>query len=884
MLSILNRFKTSLSFSNCIFRLVLFLCIFTIGIPSHLAATSDFFSDSEIQFYEPNACDPNGSSEDTGSEAVTAEDPVFILGDSITVMSEDDITRFFGSKNVKISKIDAAGSRSLTRKGVGNTSGVEAISANEKAIKRSSSIIIALGTNADDDVNSGKSSIFKANAKKLIKEVKKINPDISIFWTSLFAKESGSGGFTKHISTYNKAIKELASSENFEIIDTSEVGNELASDKIHPSTTGQKIFARALLKPFLGLSAPGATGGSSVLQGHKLPATKGGTGLESSGQHGTFSNHASKGQEYVDYYINMRWDYVKWNWDGTSVSTPKTNSGYQWFRKKPRLVLVTNPKTNKSIITAALDSGPAPWTGVDTSPNNSPKQGWKNPQAGTPASYKGRVSGIPEPAFKALGMTSNDQKMAGNKGPDLLYAWAPDQNATPGPTDLKAGDTSEENDAPVCTCKDPNTGSTSIALPNSIPKYWRDLINNAARKHKNSDPRLVAAVLWAENRGWPDPNKDWGVSSAGAQGPWQFIPSTWASMGYDGDGDGVKDPNNPKDAVHAAFKHHEGSVAGGKPLDIAKEFNGNAQQSFDQIVFKRDGKNLLSFAASYNGSGAPDGVRLKDFPRNENSDYVRMVYWLLATNFQKGWSPESGKLVNAASGGGGGSDSASAGESLDGADCGESTAVEGNPNLEKNKDKFTGLLKLPGGAVGVPEVAYYNQCSDKRWSNKPYPYASGGSSRICDSGCGPTSMAMVATTLGNKIINPEEMAQIAKPYHQSGGTASNAYGAVLPRFGLNVKPLGSGGSAASGIRSTIKDGGLVIASVAANSPFTNNAHIIVIRAISEDGSKFWVADPADGNGSPGSGRDVNRNTKAYSMNDLMHKGWISLGFWGVTKK
>lgn len=693
-------------------------CALAVGISPNLAAVSDFFSDSEIQFYDPAACDPNGDSGGIGVEEVEAEDPVFILGDSITVMSKDEIIRFFKSKNVQISKIDAVGSRSLTSKGVGSTSGVEAIAANKDVLKKSNSIVIALGTNRDD-LNSGQSKIFKQNARKLIGELRKINPSISIFWTNLSAKNSGP---VKHVNVYNKAIKDLSATEDFTVIDTSEVSKELTTDKIHPSDTGQKIFAKILLKPFLGLSSPGASGGSTALQGHKLPATKGGTGLESSGQHGTFSHHASKGQEYVDYYINMRWDYVKWNWDGTSVSTSKTDKGYQWFRKKPRLVLVTNPKTNKSIITAALDSGPAPWTGVDTSVNNSPKQGWKNPQAGTPKSYKGRVSGIPEKAFKALRMTSNDQKMAGNKGPDLLYAWAPDQNATPGPTSLTAGDVDQEDDAKVCVCEDPNTGSTSLALPNSIPKYWRDLINKAAPKHKNSDPRLVAAVLWAENRGWPDPKKDWATSSAGAQGPWQFIPSSWASMGYDGNGDGKKDPNDPEDAVHAAFTHHGGSVIGGKPLPIAKEFNGNAQQSFNQIVFKRDKKNLLSFAASYNGSGAPDSVKLKDFPRNENSDYVRMVYWLLATNFEKGWMPDSDKLVSASSGESG--SSSIAGDSPSSADCGESAETEGNPNLEKNKSKFTDLLKLPRNAVGVPEVAYYNQ-GDSRWAKKPYPYSGG---------------------------------------------------------------------------------------------------------------------------------------------------------------
>jgi cell wall-associated NlpC family hydrolase len=42
------------------------------------------------------------------------------------------------------------------------------------------------------------------------------------------------------------------------------------------------------------------------------------------------------------------------------------------------------------------------------------------------------------------------------------------------------------------------------------------------------------------------------VSSAGAQGPMQFLPATWASYGLDGDADGRSDPFDPADAIPAA--------------------------------------------------------------------------------------------------------------------------------------------------------------------------------------------------------------------------------------------------------------------------------------------------------------------------------------------
>ena len=42
------------------------------------------------------------------------------------------------------------------------------------------------------------------------------------------------------------------------------------------------------------------------------------------------------------------------------------------------------------------------------------------------------------------------------------------------------------------------------------------------------------------------------TSSAGAEGPMQFLPETWADYGMDGDGDGAADIHDPDDAVVAA--------------------------------------------------------------------------------------------------------------------------------------------------------------------------------------------------------------------------------------------------------------------------------------------------------------------------------------------
>ena len=51
------------------------------------------------------------------------------------------------------------------------------------------------------------------------------------------------------------------------------------------------------------------------------------------------------------------------------------------------------------------------------------------------------------------------------------------------------------------------------------------------------------------------------VSSAGAMGWMQFLPSSWETYGLDANGDGRKDPYNPVDAICAAA--HYLKVAGG---------------------------------------------------------------------------------------------------------------------------------------------------------------------------------------------------------------------------------------------------------------------------------------------------------------------------------
>jgi soluble lytic murein transglycosylase-like protein len=83
--------------------------------------------------------------------------------------------------------------------------------------------------------------------------------------------------------------------------------------------------------------------------------------------------------------------------------------------------------------------------------------------------------------------------------------------------------------------------------PPTVPPEYRSLVVAAAATCPGLDSRVLAAQLEQES-GW-NPRA---VSARGAQGIAQFLPRTWKAYAVDGDGDGVKDVWNPKDAIVSA--------------------------------------------------------------------------------------------------------------------------------------------------------------------------------------------------------------------------------------------------------------------------------------------------------------------------------------------
>ncbi|MCI8472571.1 MAG: C39 family peptidase [Clostridiales bacterium] len=136
---------------------------------------------------------------------------------------------------------------------------------------------------------------------------------------------------------------------------------------------------------------------------------------------------------------------------------------------------------------------------------------------------------------------------------------------------------------------------------------------------------------------------------------------------------------------------------------------------------------------------------------------------------------------------------------------------------------------------GQTPVVYFNQ-TDEEYAGQPY-----GTDNIGGYGCGPTSMAIVVSSLTDKTVDPTEMAKWA--YEHGYWCAGNgSYHSLIPgvaeAWGLSVE--GCGKNDGQKIVDALSNGKLVVA-IMTKGHFTNSGHFIVLRGI-KDG-QILVADP-----------------------------------------
>lgn len=198
------------------------------------------------------------------------------------------------------------------------------------------------------------------------------------------------------------------------------------------------------------------------------------------------------------------------------------------------------------------------------------------------------------------------------------------------------------------------------------------------------------------------------------------------------------------------------------------------------------------------------------------------------------------------------------------------------PSSRNKRFAVIALFALIVGAFGYVAITqsfaytnaftYYSQ-RDTAWANSSYPYIPGtrdqSDIKIIKSGCGPTSMAMVASTLKRKV-NPAEMAAwYGTRYHTSNGTDPAVYPVFAKNFGLRYSALGNFGNKNTRalIQAVLKSPSTLVIIHASRGYFTGSGHIMVIRKYDSSKGKYLIADPNNSS-----------NNRWFSGRDLIASG------------
>ncbi|TYQ17861.1 UNVERIFIED_CONTAM: peptidase C39-like protein [Acetivibrio alkalicellulosi] len=187
--------------------------------------------------------------------------------------------------------------------------------------------------------------------------------------------------------------------------------------------------------------------------------------------------------------------------------------------------------------------------------------------------------------------------------------------------------------------------------------------------------------------------------------------------------------------------------------------------------------------------------------------------------------------------------------------------------IESSGFDFSGVLFTNGEL----EVIYYNQ-ADTRWKGLSY----GKTGTIGTSGCGPTSLAMVVSSLTDKIVDPVQMSKWSyeNGYYCEG---VGSYHSLIPEgarhFGLKVE--GCSIKEGQKLIDALAEGKLIIA-IMSSGHFTKSGHFIVLRGVTKEG-KILVADPIS----------KNRSDKEWDIGIILNEAKSGAGaggpFWIIGK-
>jgi hypothetical protein len=170
-----------------------------------------------------------------------------------------------------------------------------------------------------------------------------------------------------------------------------------------------------------------------------------------------------------------------------------------------------------------------------------------------------------------IGVYSNESDSQGQSSGNIKDSIAAIASAVQSSNGSSSQDPSTDNGSSSSSCSCTGSGTTNFgsgSLPSSVPSPYNGIFTAAANKFDIA-PALLAAIFYGGEHGnsFPDPpppygnGSPWASSSAGAEGPFQFEPQTWAEYQQDGNGDGVKDVQDLADAAFGAADYLAASGA-----------------------------------------------------------------------------------------------------------------------------------------------------------------------------------------------------------------------------------------------------------------------------------------------------------------------------------
>jgi hypothetical protein len=227
--------------------------------------------------------------------------------------------------------------------------------------------------------------------------------------------------------------------------------------------------------------------------------------------------------------------------------------------------------------TTTVPAPPPPTTEVTPSPTSSSTTGTTTTDRTSTASPVPETTTGPAPEVRAQ---RSQRPTAVTHGHGAAPA---------GPRPEKAGVVGTKNGVPPFSLTPPlpfTLGGSLSGVPSffidsfSIPPFLLPIYQAAGAAYG-----IPWQVLAAINEVETDYGRDLNVSSAGAEGWMQFLPSTWGLYGVDVNNDGFEDPYNPADAVFAAARYLE--QAGAKTDIRAAIFAYNHSQAYVNSVLLR---------------------------------------------------------------------------------------------------------------------------------------------------------------------------------------------------------------------------------------------------------------------------------------------------------